>query len=113
MKEKLQKFILPTRIKIAVFLIFLLLVALATIQAWGFTDQQGSNPLLYDIVKQMPFWVAMGYLLTPIMIVTVPLSQVGFGLLTFPIAIIYLYLLSCLIALILEKCFIEKIKVNK
>jgi hypothetical protein len=102
MKE-LLKFFSPTKIRIVIFLFFLLLVALATIQAWGFADQQDSKPFLYDVIKQMPFWVTMAYLLAPIMIATIPLSQVGLGILTFPIAIIYLYGLSCLIAFVIEK----------
>ncbi|MBI2530150.1 MAG: hypothetical protein HYW05_03325 [Candidatus Diapherotrites archaeon] len=108
MKEKLQKFLFPTKIKIAVFLIFMLLVALATIQAWGFADQQGPKPFLYDAIRQIPFWAALAYLLAPIMIITVPLSQVGLGLLIFPIAIVYLYLFSCLIGLILERYLLQK-----
>lgn len=108
MKEEIRNFIFPTKIKIAIFLIFMFLAVLATIQAWGFTDQQDQKPLFYDAIRQMPFWVVMAYLLIPIMVVTVPLSQLGLGLSIFPIAIIYLYLLSCLIALIWRKCFFGK-----
>jgi hypothetical protein len=79
-----------------------LLVA-AYIQAFAFVDDVpgATKPPLYDALLPFGFWVPGMMLILPLVVVSAPLGWLGFSLLSspliWPLQILYLYLLSCLL----------------
>ncbi len=113
MKEKVLKFLAPNEAKILVFSLLIIWAILATIQAWGFSNDPASKPFLYDLIRPVPLWAALAYFLLPITLVTVPVSSIGFGMLVAPIAIIYMYLVSCLASLVWDNYNVQRKNVGK
>ncbi len=94
-------FLEPERIKIILFVIFLLIATAGSIQSYAFTngEQFGmSKPMFYDILRPVPFWPMWMYLLLPLFLVSAPLSLLGLNLsrspIFFPVNIIYFYVLA-------------------
>jgi hypothetical protein len=79
-----------------------LLVA-AYIQAFAFLDDVpgATKPPLYDALRPFDFWVPGMMLILPLAVVGAPLGWLGLSLLSspliWPLQILYLYLLSCLL----------------
>jgi hypothetical protein len=68
---QLVKFFKPTKIKIVLWVIFVLISLAGRIQSYAFTDGETSGlaePLFYDLLKPFPFWVFYMYLLLPLLV---------------------------------------------
>ena len=87
---------------VATILMVALLVA-AYIQAFAFVDDVpgATKPPLYDSLLPFDFWVPGMMLILPLAVVSAPLEWLGISLLSsplvWPLQILYLYLLSCLL----------------
>lgn len=113
MKDKKEKivqlveFFKPTKIKIALFAIFVLISLAGRIQSYAFTDGETyslAEPLFYDLLKPFPFWAFYMYLLLPLLVLgsIFNIHYLPFYL-SFFIEIVYFYILSSLFEMCYEK----------
>ena len=115
-KQKIKEFLKPDKIKIILFILFLIIAYGGHTQAWAFGDKdelKNPKPMLYDFIQPFPFWGVWLFLQLPLLI----LSQIiviafGYGAdfimrgpvwLFVIIQIVYFYLLSCAVVRIFNK----------
>ena len=70
----------PDRRKLLLFVGLLLLVLGGSIQSWAFTDGLRPQPPYYDLLGPLPLWPLAVLLLTPLLIVSMPLLPLGIDL---------------------------------
>lgn len=89
--------------RLVVTALMLALLTAAYIQAFAFVDDVpgATKPPLYDTLLPFGFWVPGMMLILPLALVSAPLGWLGLSPLSspliWPLQIIYLYLLSCLL----------------
>ncbi|PIU21149.1 MAG: hypothetical protein COT15_03870 [Candidatus Diapherotrites archaeon CG08_land_8_20_14_0_20_34_12] len=99
-RDKLNNFLIPTKLKLSILVIFLLLGYLAIVQSWAFCKECSPKPFLYDFINEIPIWPLAMYALLPVLM---PLNLLGLGFLNLPVALIYAYLLACVIDFAVKK----------
>lgn len=114
MNPKVKKIFQPTIIKIALFVLFMVIVAGGYIQTYAFTDGEEyglPKPPLYDLIDPIPFWPLWMMLSVPLFAVGSILSSIlsasGVRILSstpffFIGNIVYFYILASLVGYYLE-----------
>lgn len=93
-RDNVKNFLMPNKLKLSIFAIFLVFGYLAFVQAWAFCKECSPKPFLFDLIQGIPIWAMAMYVLLPIIM---PLNLLGLGFLNSPLALIYAYLLACVI----------------
>ncbi|MEK6973282.1 MAG: hypothetical protein AABW72_04560 [archaeon] len=95
--NKLKNFLKPSKLKLFISAVFLVLCYLAIVQSWVFCQECSPKPFLYDFIDKIPIWPFVMYIVLP---VTMILSLFGLEFLNLPVVLIYVYLLACIIDLL-------------
>jgi len=69
MRVKINQLLKPSKQKIALFIIFMLIVVAGQVQSYAFTNGEESGrqkPTPYEVLKPFPLWVLWMYLLLPL-----------------------------------------------
>ncbi len=113
MKDKKEKivqlveFFKPTKIKIVLWVVFILISLAGRIQSYAFTDGETyglPKPLFYDLLEPFPFfWGFYMYLRFPLSILGSIFNIYLFSYLSSLIDIVYFYILASLLGVCYEK----------
>lgn len=112
MTGKINQLLTPTKQKVVLFIIFMLIAVAGQIQSYAFTNDEEfgrPKPVLYEVLKPFPLWALLMYLLLPLFPIYFIFSSFGIGNIVFnaPLFLfynlIYFYLLASFIGFCYEK----------
>jgi hypothetical protein len=98
-----RQFLKPDGRRLVATLLMVALLVAAYIQAFAFVDDVpgATKPPLYDTLLPFDFWVPGMMLILPLAVICAPLGWLGLSPLSspliWPLQILYLYVLSCLL----------------
>lgn len=88
----------PTKAKIILFGIFLLILYLAQVQSWTFCKECSPKPILYDIIQPFLFGGLVQLLSMTLLIATIWMQQIPFFTqIFFILQVSYFYVISCVL----------------
>lgn len=108
MTGKINQLLKPTKQKVILFIIFMLIVVAGQIQSYAFTNGEITGkpkPVFYDLLKPFPFWALWMYLLLPLSPIHLILSATGLRVNSIFLLtnVVYFYILASFMAFCYEK----------